>query len=76
MPITAQEAVMQANLLRLYHHLPDALARVIHRTVANPLAGPDTLLIVADALRGGWDDRLTQIGNAIADLAPTRKDPA
>ena len=40
--LTRQEAAMQANRLRLYDRLPDALARVVWRTVANPAAGRET----------------------------------
>ena len=79
-----QEAEMQADSLCLYTNLPRPLAHVVWRTVANPAAGPDTLLILADALRDS-DDSLApsiahlmnrhRVANAIAALAPSRATP-
>lgn len=73
-----QAATMQANLLRLYARLPDAdgLARVVWRTVANPAATPDTLLILAEALRDARDPGMQRIADDIAALAPSRAEPA
>lgn len=73
-PIDKQAAAMQANLLRLYSRLPidQGLARVIWRTVANPLATPDTLLILADAIRDPMVPALQAIADDIATLAPSR----
>jgi len=79
MPIcTAQDAAMQANRLRVYARLPDAegLARVIWRTVANPAATPDTILILSDALRDPLKPALHPLADEIAALAPTRATPA
>lgn len=75
-PLTKQAATMQANLLRLYDHLPAGEARILHRVIANPKAGSDLLLILADALRDASNPALEPIANAIADLAPTRADVA
>jgi len=77
-PIDKQEATMQANLLRLYSRLPhdQVLARVIFRTLANPQATPDTLLILADALRDPIRPVFEAIADDIANLAPTRAMPA
>jgi hypothetical protein len=75
-PLTKQAATMQANLLRLYDHLPPGEARILHRYVANPGAGSDALLILADALRDASNPRLEPIADAIAALAPTRAIPA
>lgn len=76
--IDHQAAAMQANRLRVYSRLPQdaALARLVWRTVANPCATPDTLLILADALRDPLRPTLSPLADEIADLAPTRKDPA
>lgn len=74
--ITKQAATMQANLLRLYDHLPPGEARILWRAVANPGAGSDFLLILADALRDASNPALEPIANAIAELAPTRAIPA
>jgi hypothetical protein len=73
-PIDKQAATMQANLLRLYARLPNdpGLARVAWRTVANPQASPDTLLILADAIRDPTEARLQAIADDIATLAPSR----
>lgn len=73
-PIDKQAATLQANLLRVYVRLPrdEAAARLIWRTVANPRATPDTLLILADALRDPLRTDLTRLADDIATLAPTR----
>lgn len=73
--MTRQEATMQANLLRLYDRLPEPLARVLWRSVANPEARSDTLLILADALRDFPGTGATQVADAIATLAPSRANP-
>lgn len=73
-PIDKQAATMQANLLRLYARLPNdpGLARVAWRTVANPQATPDTLLILADAIRDPTAPALLAVAEDIATLAPSR----
>lgn len=74
--ISRQDAAMQANLLRLYARVPDSLARVVWRTIANPEAGSDTLLILADALRDTpGTSALTAVADDIAALAPSRAVP-
>ena len=77
-PIDKQAAAMQANLLRVYSRLPrdEAAATLIWRTVANPRATPDTLLILADAIRDPLRADLTAIADDIAALAPSRANPA
>jgi len=72
--VSRQEATMQANLLRLYDRLPEGEARLAWRTVANPLATADTLLILADALRTAPER--TELADQVAALAPTRALPA
>ncbi len=76
--IDAQAAAMQANRLRLYARLPDdpGLARVVWRTVANAAATPDTLLILADALRDPLKPALHALADQVATLAPSRAKPA
>jgi hypothetical protein len=76
--IDAQEAAMQANRLRLYARLPDApgVARLVWRTVANRDATPDTILILADALRDPLTPALHTLADEIAALATTRAIPA
>lgn len=71
-PLTRFAAETQATDLALNSRLPPALARVIWRSVANPLAGPDTLLILADALRDFPGTGATAVADALAALAPTR----
>jgi hypothetical protein len=76
-PIDKQAAVMRANRLRLYARLPheQMLAEVIWKTIANPQATPELLLILADALRDPLRPTFTAIANDIAALTPTRAIP-
>lgn len=72
--IDTQAATMQANLLRVYARLPrdEAAARLIWRTIANRRATPDTLLILADAIRDPLRPELGALADDIATLAPSR----
>lgn len=69
--LTHAAAAHEADRLPLAD-LPTTLGVVVWRTVANPEAGPDTLLILADALRIQAAPQFTPLADAIATLAPTR----
>jgi len=73
-PLDKQATTLQANLLRVYSRLPrdETAARLIWRTVANPCATAEHLLILADAIRDPIRVDLNQLADDIAELAPTR----
>ncbi len=73
-PMDRQAATMQANLLRIYSRLPrdETAARLIWRTVANPCAKAEHLLILAEAIRDPLRQDFTRLADDIAALAPTR----
>jgi hypothetical protein len=83
MRVHPSTAIAQAEELRtwmLARPISPVLREVVHRTVANPLATSDTLLVLADAVRPvaptlHLATAYTALADELARLAPSRATP-